>query len=110
MLILRIYSTLVSFFFVIALHFKKYDIAIIDLIFCKHFKDDYYKIAAIYFTFYNIIIKRRRKIQIKEAIRHLYKARKAKFSSKATLEVKDFVKRLLEDDSDLYQDEIADYI
>jgi hypothetical protein len=32
----------------------------------------------------------------------LYKARKARFSSKATLEVEDFVRRLLEDDSDLY--------
>ena len=47
---------------------------------------------------------------MEEAIGHLYKARKAGFSSKATLEVDDFVKRLLEDDSDLYQDEIADYI
>ena len=56
------------------------------------------------------MIKRRRKIQIEEAIGHLYKAGKTGFSSKATLEVEDFVRRLLEDDSDLYQDEIADYI
>jgi len=47
---------------------------------------------------------------MEEAIGHPYKAGKAGFSSKATLEVNNFVKRLLEDDSDLYQDEIADYI
>jgi hypothetical protein len=32
------------------------------------------------------------------------------FSSKAIPKVEDFVRRLLEDNSDLYQDEIADYI
>ena len=47
---------------------------------------------------------------MEEAIGHPYKARKIRFSSKATLEVEDFVRRLLEDDSDLYQDKIADYI
>jgi hypothetical protein len=36
-------------------------------------------------------MKRRQKIQIKEAIGYLYKARKTGFSSKATLEVEDFV-------------------
>ena len=55
-------------------------------------------------------MKRRHKIQIEEAIGHPYKAGKAGFSSKATPEVEDFIKRLLEDNSDLYQDEIADYI
>jgi hypothetical protein len=39
---------------------------------------------------------------MEEAIGHLYKARKTGFSSKAILEVEDFVQRLLEDDSDLY--------
>ena len=38
---------------------------------------------------------------MEEAIGHLYKARKTGFSSKATLEVNDFIRRLLEDDSDL---------
>ena len=47
---------------------------------------------------------------MEEAIGYLYKAGKTGFSSKATLEVEDFVRRLLEDDSDLYQDEIANYI
>ena len=51
---------------------------------------------------YSTIIKRRQKIQIEEAIGHLYKAGKTGFSRKATLEVKDFVRRLLEDDSNLY--------
>jgi hypothetical protein len=94
LLILRIYSTLVSFFFAIAPRLKKHDTATIDLILRKHLKDDYYKIAATYLITY--------KIQIEEAIGHLYKARKARFSSKAILEVEDFVKRLLEDDSNLY--------
>ena len=44
---------------------------------------------------------------MEEAIGRLYKAGKTRFLSKATLEVEDFVRRLLEDDSDLYQDEIA---
>ena len=47
---------------------------------------------------------------MEEVIGHPYKAGKAEFSSKATLEVDNFVRRLLEDDSDLYQDEIANYI
>jgi len=68
----------------------------------EHLEDDCYKIAATYLITYNIVIKRRRKIQIEEAIGHLYKARKTGFSSKATLEVDNFVQRLLEDDSDLY--------
>jgi hypothetical protein len=55
-------------------------------------------------------MKRRQKIQIKEVIGHPYKARKTGFSSKATLKVEDFVRRLLEDNSNLYQDEITDYI
>jgi hypothetical protein len=62
LLILRIYSTLVSFFFAIAPRLKKHDITAIDLILCKHLKDDYYKIAATYLTTYSIVIKRRRKI------------------------------------------------
>jgi len=110
LLILRIYSTLVSFFFAIAPCLKKYNATAINLILYKHLKDNYYKIAATYLTTYNIVMKRRCKIQIEEAIGHLYKARKAGFLSKAILEVEDFVKRLLEDDSDLYQDEIANYI
>jgi predicted nucleic-acid-binding protein len=81
---------------------KKHDATAIDRILREHLKDDYYKIVATYLTTYSIVIKRRRKIQIEEAIGHLYKARKARFSSKATLEVEDFVRRLLEDDSDLY--------
>jgi hypothetical protein len=88
--------------FAIAPRLKKHNATTIDRILREHFKDDYYKIAATYLITYNIVIKRRRKIQIKEAIGHLYKARKARFSSKAILEVKDFVRRLLEDDSNLY--------
>jgi hypothetical protein len=88
--------------FAMALCLKKHDAATIDHILRKHLKDDYYKTAVTYLTTYNIIIKRMRKIQIKEAIRHPYKARKARFSSKAILKVKDFIKRLLEDDNDLY--------
>jgi hypothetical protein len=105
LLILRIYSTLFPSFlpsFAIAPRLKKHNATTIDRILREHFKDDYYKIAATYLITYNIVIKRRRKIQIKEAIGHLYKARKARFSSKAILEVKDFVRRLLEDDSNLY--------
>ena len=56
------------------------------------------------------MIQRRRKIRIEEAIGHPYKAGKAGFSSKAISEVDNFIRRLLEDNSDLYQDEIADYI
>jgi len=89
---------------------KKHNAAAIDLILREHLEDDYYKITATYLTSYSTIIKRRHKIQIEEAIGHPYKAGKAGFSSKATPEVEDFVRRLLEDDSDLYQDEIADYI
>ena len=89
---------------------KKHDAAAIDRILREHLEDNCHKIAATYLTTYNTVIKRRRKIQIEEAIGHLYKARKTGFSSKATLEVEDFVRRLLEDDSDLYQDKIADYI
>ena len=81
---------------------KKHDAASINRILRKHLEDDCYKIAATYLTTYNIVIKRRRKIQMEEAIGHLYKARKIKFSSKATLEVEDFIRRLLEDNSDLY--------
>ena len=91
LLILRIYSTLVSFFFAMALRLKKHDAAAIDFILRKHLEDDYYKIAATYLTSYSIVMKRRYKIQIEEAIGHPYKARKAGFSSKAILEVKDFV-------------------
>ena len=47
---------------------------------------------------------------MEEAIGHPYKAGKMGFSSKATLKVEDFVRRLLEDNSDLYQDKIANYI
>jgi len=89
---------------------KKHDTTAIDRILRKHLKDDYYKIAATYLITYNTIIKKRHKIQIKEAIGHPYKAGKARFSSKAIPEVEDFVRRLLEDDSDLYQDKIANYI
>jgi transposase len=89
---------------------KKHDAAAIDRILREHLEDDYHKIAATYLTTYSTIMKRRRKIQIEEAIGHPYKAGKMGFSSKATPEVEDFVRRLLEDDSDLYQDEIADYI
>jgi hypothetical protein len=89
---------------------KKHDAAAIDRILREHLEDDYYKIAATYLTTYSTVIKRRQKIQIEEAIGHPYKAGKTGFSSKATPEVDDFVQRLLEDDSDLYQDEIADYI
>jgi hypothetical protein len=96
------YSTLVSFFFAMAPRLKKHDTTAIDLILCEHLEDDYYKIAVTYLTTYNTVMKRRRKIQMEEAIGHPYKAGKARFSSKATLEVEDFVKRLLEDDSDLY--------
>ena len=81
---------------------KKHDAAAIDRILREHLEDDCYKIAATYLTTYSTVIKRRRKIQIEEAIGHLYKARKTGFSSKATLEVEDFIRRLLEDDSDLY--------
>jgi hypothetical protein len=81
---------------------KKHDAIAIDRILREYLEDDCYKIAAIYLITYNTVIKRRRKIQIEEAIGHLYKARKIGFSSKATLEVDDFVQRLLEDDSDLY--------
>jgi hypothetical protein len=88
--------------FAIALRLKKHDATAINRILRKHLKDDYYKIAATYLITYNIVIKRRQKIQIKEAIRHLYKAGKTGFSSKATLEVNNFVQRLLEDNSDLY--------
>jgi hypothetical protein len=88
--------------FAIAPRLKKHDAAAIDRILREHLKDDYYKIAVTYLTTYSIVIKRRRKIQIEEAIGHPYKAGKAGFSSKATLEVEDFVRRLLEDDSDLY--------
>jgi hypothetical protein len=105
LLILRIYSTLFPSFlpsFAMAPRLKKHDATTIDRILREHLKDDYYKIVATYLTTYSIVIKRRRKIQIEEAIGHLYKARKARFSSKATLEVEDFVRRLLEDDSDLY--------
>ena len=70
---------------------KKHDATAINRILRKHLEDDYYKIAATYLTTYNIVIKRRRKIQIEEAIGHLYKARKTGFSSKATLEVNNFV-------------------
>ena len=95
LLILKIYFIFISFFFAIALYFKKYNIIAINFIFCKHFKDNYYKIIAIYFITYNIIIKKRYKMQIKKAIKHLYKAKKAKFLSKVILKVKDFIKRLL---------------
>jgi hypothetical protein len=81
---------------------KKHDAAAIDRILREYLEDDCHKIAATYLTTYNTVVKRRRKIQIKEAIGHLYKARKTGFSSKAILEVDDFVQRLLEDDSDLY--------
>jgi len=73
-----------------------------DRILRKHLEDDCHKIAATYLTTYNIVIERRRKIQIEEVIGHLYKARKTRFSSKAILEVKDFVKRLLKDNSNSY--------
>jgi len=89
---------------------KKHDAAAIDRILREHLEDDCHKIAATYLTTYSTVIKRRRKIQIEEAIGHPYKAGKTRFSSKATPEVEDFVRRLLEDDSDLYQDEIANYI
>jgi len=85
-----------------ALRLKKHDAAAIDRILREHLEDDCHKIAATYLTTYSIVIKRKQKIQIEEAIRHLYKARKIGFSSKAILEVEDFVQRLLEDDSDLY--------
>jgi hypothetical protein len=70
---------------------KKHDAIAINRILRKHLEDDYYKIAATYLITYNIVIKRRRKIQIEEAIGHLYKARKTGFSSKAILEVDNFV-------------------
>jgi hypothetical protein len=81
---------------------KKHDATAINRILREHLEDDCHKIAATYLITYNIVIKKRRKIQIKEAIGHPYKAGKTGFSSKATLEVEDFVRRLLEDDSDLY--------
>jgi hypothetical protein len=70
---------------------KKHNIVAINRILREHLEDDCYKIAATYLTTYNIVIKRRRKIQIKEAIGHLYKAGKTRFSSKAILEVDNFV-------------------
>ena len=94
MLILRIYSSFLPSFlppFTIAPRLKKHDAAAIDRILREHLKDDCYKIAATYLTTYNTVIKRRRKIQIEEAIGHPYKARKIGFSSKAILEVEDFV-------------------
>jgi len=94
LLILRIYSSFLPSFlppFAIAPRLKKHDAAAIDRILREHLKDDCYKIAATYLTTYSIVIKRRRKIQMEEAIGHLYKARKTGFSSKATLEVKDFI-------------------
>jgi len=94
LLILRIYSSFLPSFlppFAIAPRLKKHDAAAIDRILREHLKDDCYKIAATYLTTYNTVIKRRRKIQIEEAIGHPYKARKIGFSSKAILEVEDFV-------------------
>jgi transposase len=108
----RIYSTPISFLpsFAMAPRLKKDDAAAIDRILREHLEEDCHKIAATYLTTYNTVIKRRRKIQMEEAIGHPYKAAKPGFLSKATPEVEDFVRRLLEDNSDLYQDEIADYI
>ena len=74
-----------------ALCLKKHNTITINQILREYLKDNCYKITATYLTTYSIVIKRRRKIQIKEAIGHLYKARKTGFSSKAILEVKDFV-------------------
>jgi hypothetical protein len=94
LLILRIYSSFLPFFlppFAIAPRLKKHDATAINRILREHLEDDRYKIVATYLITYNIVIKRRRKIQIKEAIRHLYKARKTGFSSKATLKVNNFV-------------------
>jgi hypothetical protein len=70
---------------------KKHDTAAIDRILREYLEDDCHKIAATYLITYNTVIKRRQKIQMEEAIRHPYKARKTGFSSKATLEVDDFV-------------------
>ena len=74
-----------------ALRLKKHDAAAIDRILREHLKDNCHKIAATYLTTYSTVIKRRRKIQMEEAIGHPYKAKKTGFSSKATLEVEDFV-------------------
>ena len=88
---MRIYSSFLPSPFAIAPRLKKHNAAAIDRILREHLEDDCHKIAATYLTTYSTVIKRRRKIQMEEAIGHLYKARKTGFSSKAILEVKDFV-------------------